>query len=162
MVVPGVHNFLSGLCELQQLATHHHLICISKACRDDLLLMLRFIDISEQGIDMNLVAFRRPTHVYRLDSCSFGLRGYSDEGLAWRFKIPEDLHFWASNNLLECIASIISPWVNMLAGHLKQGDCALLMMDSSTSVGWLRKTNFQEIIGKDADTVQAKVRIETA
>jgi hypothetical protein len=36
------------------------------------------------------------------------------------------------------------------------------MMDSSTSVGWLRKTNFQEIIGKDADTVQAKVRIETA
>ncbi len=36
------------------------------------------------------------------------------------------------------------------------------MMDSSTSVGWLRKTNFREIIGEDADPVQAKVRIKTA
>ncbi len=40
--------------------------------------------------------------------------------------------------------------------------CALLMMDSSTSAGWLRKNNFWEIIGKDVDSIQAKVQIETA
>jgi hypothetical protein len=36
------------------------------------------------------------------------------------------------------------------------------MTDSSTPAGWLHKTNFQEIIGEDADPVQAKIRIKTA
>jgi hypothetical protein len=36
------------------------------------------------------------------------------------------------------------------------------MMHSSKSAGWLCKTDFWEIIGEDADPVQAKVRIKTA
>jgi hypothetical protein len=66
--------------------------------------MLWFLEIARQGIDMNLVAFRHPTHVYWSDSCPFGLRGYLDEGFAWRFEIPKDLRFRALNNLLEYIA----------------------------------------------------------
>jgi hypothetical protein len=124
--------------------------------------MLQFLKIARQGIDMNLVAFRCPTHVYRSDSCPFGLRGYSDEGFAWRFEIPEDLRFRASNNLLEYVASIISPRVDLLAGRLNQRDCALLMTNSTMLVGWLRKTNFRELTGNDPDPVQAKVRIDTA
>jgi len=84
-------------------------------CRDDLLLMLRFLNIAKNGLSMNLIAFRKPTHVYRSDSCPFGLGGYSDRGFAWRFEIPEELHFQASNNLLEYNVSIITPWVDMLA-----------------------------------------------
>jgi len=80
--------------------------------------MLRFLDVAKNGISMNLVAFRKPTHVYRSDSCPFGLGGYSDQGFAWRFEIHEELRFRASNNLLEYIASIITPWVDMLAGRL--------------------------------------------
>jgi hypothetical protein len=85
-----------------------------------------------------------------------------DKGFAWHYKILEDLHFRAANNLLEYVTSIISKWVDMLAGCLKCGNCALLMMDSSTSAGWLQKTNFREVIGKDTDPVQAKVRIKMA
>jgi hypothetical protein len=81
--------------------------------------MLCFLDIAKNGIDMNLIAFRCPTHIYWSDSCPFGLGGYSDEGFAWRFEISEELRFRASNNLFEYVASIISPWVNMLAGRLK-------------------------------------------
>jgi hypothetical protein len=55
--------------------------------------MLWFLEIARQGIDMNLVAFRCPTHNYWLNSCPFGLGGYSDEGFAWRFEILEDLRF---------------------------------------------------------------------
>ena len=124
--------------------------------------MLRFLNIARKGIDMNLIAFRKPTHVYQSDSCPFGLGGYSDKGFAWRFEIPEDLCFRASNNLLEYITSIITPWVDMLAGRLTQGDCALSMTDSSTSAGWLRKTNFREYTRVNAEPVQAAVRIETA
>jgi hypothetical protein len=41
-------------------------------------------------------------------------------------------------------------------------DCALLMTNSTTSAGWLRKTNFRELTGNDSDPVQARVRIEMA
>ena len=36
------------------------------------------------------------------------------------------------------------------------------MTDSSTSAGWLRKTNYREFTGVDADPVQASIRIEIA
>jgi hypothetical protein len=98
LVVPGIYHFLSHLRELQQFATHRRLIHISDSCRDDLLLMLRFLDIAKKGIDMNLITFCKPTHVYRSDSCLYGLGGFSDKGFAWRFEIPADLQFCASNN----------------------------------------------------------------
>ena len=69
LVVPSIYHFLSRLHELQQLATHRRLIRISDNCRDNLLLMLRFLNIAKKGIDINLIAFCKPTHVYRLDSC---------------------------------------------------------------------------------------------
>ena len=101
LVVLGIYNFLSRLHELQRLTTHRRSIRISNICRNDLLLMLRFFNIAKKGIDTNLIAFRKLTHVYWSDSGPFGLGDYSDEGFAWRFEIPEELRFGASNNLLE-------------------------------------------------------------
>ena len=75
LAVPGVHHFLSRLRELQRLAIHRRSIRLSDDCCKDLLLMLRFLEIARQGIDMNLLAFCRPTHVYPSDSCPFGLGG---------------------------------------------------------------------------------------
>ena len=66
-----------------------------------------------------------------------------DKGFAWRYYLPSELQFRASNNLLEHIAVIITTWVDILAGRLKHGDCAL-SIDSTTSAGWLRKSNFIE------------------
>ena len=83
LVVPGVHNFLSCLRDLQQMAAHRRSIKISETCRNDLILMIRFLKIAKQGIDMNLIAFCRPTHVYWSDSCPLGLGGYSEESFAW-------------------------------------------------------------------------------
>ena len=57
--------------------------------------MLCFLDIAKKGIDMNLVTFRQPNHIYQLDSCPFGLGGYSDKGFSWRIEISEDLRFRA-------------------------------------------------------------------
>jgi hypothetical protein len=58
LVVPGVHHFLSYLQELQELATHRQSICINKTCREDLVLMLCILDITKQGINMNLIMFQ--------------------------------------------------------------------------------------------------------
>jgi hypothetical protein len=71
--------------------------------------MMKFLDKAHDGIDLNLLSFRRPTHIYRSDLSPFGLGGYSDKGFAWRFELQPGLRFRASNNLLEFMASIISP-----------------------------------------------------
>ncbi len=39
---------------------------------------------------------------------------------------------------------VFTPWVDIIAGRITKGDCALSMTDSTTSEGWLRKSNFIE------------------
>ena len=160
LVIPFVHHFLSRLRELHTRASrsNRRSIHIPPICITDLKLMEYFLQKAHKGVNMNQIAFRRPTHVYRSDSCPAGLGGYSHMGFAWRYYLPDDLLFCASNNLLEHIAAIITPWIDIIAGRLMKGDCALSMTDSTTSEGWLRKTNFLE----EVDLVQASVRIQVA
>jgi hypothetical protein len=108
---------------------------------------------------MNLIAYRAPTRVYCSDSCPVGLGGYSNEGWAWRWRIPPELRFRASNNLLEYLAAVVSPWIDIRAGRLKPYDCVLSMTDSSTAEGWLRKTNFPEI---GDSPIQATIWLDAA
>ena len=108
---------------------------------------------------MNLLAFRLPDHIYYSDSCPAGLRGYSDQGNTWRFKLPDKLQFHASNNLLEFLAAIITPWINIIKGRLNPGECALSMTDSTTAEGWMQKSNFVE---PDDDPIQATTRVNAA
>ena len=82
-------------------------------------------------------------------SCPAGLGGY----------LPDNLQFRASTNLLEHLAAIITPWIDIIAGRLKKGDCALSMTDSTTSEGWLWKSNFIE---DDEDPIQATIQVEVA
>ena len=163
LVVPQVHHFLSRLRDLQlqtqkfnRRSTHAH---IPPPCIEDLRLMLEFLAQAKGGIDMNLITYRRPTHVYRSDSCPAGLGGYSHTGFAWRYHLPDHLQFRASNNLLEHMAAVITPWVDILAGRIHEGDCALSMTDSTTSAGWLQKSNFLDI---DDDEVQVAARVAVA
>ena len=146
LVVPHVHHFLSRLRELHTTSRRSNLrhVHFTQTCIDDLNLMQSFLDRARRGIDMNLITYRKPTHVYRSDSCPAGIGGYNHQGFAWRYYFPEDLLFRASNNLLEHIAAVITPWVDIIAGRISKGDCALSMTDSTTSAGWMRKSNFRE------------------
>jgi len=159
MVIPNVHHFLSRLRDLLWRAKRRHWIPLSPACADDIRLMKVFLAQAWKGVSLNLLAYRKPTHVYYSDSCPFGLGGYSTAGHAWRFQIPSDLRFRASNNLLEHIAAIITPWIDIIRTDIQAGDCCLSMTDSSTSEGWARKTNFSELTD---DPIQATVRLEVA
>jgi hypothetical protein len=49
--------------------------------------------------------------------------------------------------------------VDIIAGRITKGDCALSMTDSTTSEGWLRKSNF---IKDGEDPIQAIIRLEVA
>ncbi len=91
--------------------------------------------------------------------CPFGLGGYSHKDFAWRFGIPEDLQFRATSNLLEFMASIITPWVDIIAQRLKKRYCILSMTDSTTLAGWIMKTKFREI---GEDPLEARVQLKVA
>ncbi len=85
--------------------------------------------------------------------------GYSHKGFAWQFYLPTKLKFRTSNNLLEHIAAIIMPWIDIIAGCIKKGNCALLMTNGTTSEGLLRKSNF---IKDGKDPIQATVWLKVA
>ena len=55
--------------------------------------MLFFLKEAAFGADMNLLVYRKPTKIYRSDSCPAGLGGYSSDGFARRFYIPLELKF---------------------------------------------------------------------
>ena len=121
--------------------------------------MLFFLEEAHIEIDMNLLVYRKPAKVYRSDSCSTGLGGYSRDGFAWRFYIPLWLKFRASNNLLDHLATVITPWINIIAKRLSPRDFSLSITDSSTSEVWLRKSSFKE----DGEIpIQATIRIEVS
>ncbi len=168
LIIPTVHHFLSHLQELHRRTKYnnHQSTNIPRICINDLKLMTNFLEHGSKGISMNQIAYRNPTHVYRSDTCPAGMGGYSHKGFVWQFYLPDNLKFRASNNLLEYMAGIISPCVDILAGRLNNGDCSLSMMDSTTSKGWMRKTNFkedeQDKFQKDKHKIQATIRIEVA
>jgi hypothetical protein len=134
-------------------------IAIPQPCRDNLKLMMLFIEKAFTGVDMNLTSFMRPTHIYRSDSCPFGLGCYLHKGFAWRLELQEQYCFRASINLLEIIALIITPWMDMMAKRIQSGGCVLSMMDSTTSAGWLKRTNFSE---EAIDPIEATICLKIA
>ena len=69
--------------------------------------MQQILDKAQNGIDMNILAFRALDQIYYSDSCPAGLSSYSDQGFAWRFKVPDKLLFCGTNNLLEYLAVIL-------------------------------------------------------
>jgi hypothetical protein len=121
--------------------------------------MLKILDKSKGGIDMNLLGFRSPDRIYYLGSCPAGLGGYSNQGFVWRFRIPDNLLFRMSNNLLEFLVAIITPWIDIIGRRLSPGYCALLMTDSTTTEGWMKKMNFREA---GNNPIQASTRVDTA
>ncbi len=141
---------------LQKLLLHHNQQNVHEGFRvDDRI----FLTKAHNGIDMNLLAFCAPDRVYHSDSCPAGLGEHSNQGHAWRFQISANLQFRATNNLLEYLAAIITPWINLLNGQLKSGDCALSMTDSTTAEGWMQKSNFDK---SGEDPIQASVCADAA
>jgi hypothetical protein len=143
-VIPWIFHFLSHLRTLLSQACNKRAITVDENCKNDLVLMLKILNKAKGAIDMNLLSFHSPDRSYYLDSCPAGLGGYSNQGFAWRFKIPDNLFVRASNNLLEFLVAIITPWIDIIGGRLSPGDCALSMTDSTMAKGWMKKLNFQQ------------------
>ena len=104
MMMQPVLHFLIRLCHLMEYSSHQRQVRASPDICKDRRLFLHILDKAAAGVNLNLVMFCMPTHVYRADACPAGLGSYSLEGQAWRFLIPPHLQRCATINFLERIA----------------------------------------------------------
>ena len=100
---------------------------------------------------MNFLTFCQPTHLLRSSACKFDIGGYSADGLAWRWRLPDDLIGRAHINLLEFLASVVSIWLLNIRDELPPYSCILVMDDNTTVMGWMHKSNFIEVDESDVD-----------
>ena len=61
--------------------------------------------------------------------------------------------------MLEHLAAVISPWIDLIEGNIPPFSCILLMTDSTTTAGWLRKSNFQDSPEESTEMTAAKLRV---
>jgi hypothetical protein len=144
LIIPQAHHFLNRIRHLKDCTKNRRTSKIPKPVADDLHLFLSFLKQAKDGISLNLVTFRKPTHIYRDDACEHGIGGYSKDGRFWRWEIPEELRSRASINILEFVASIISLWVDIKEKRIPPLSCALCMTDNTSGAGWLKRSNFKE------------------
>ena len=114
MPFPKILHFLSRLRALVERARNKRVIGIPPQVLKDLQLFIKFINNAYKGINLNLCTFRCPTIVYRADACLQSLGDFFHRGHAWRFRIQTHLHFRATLNFLEFIASTIVPWIDII------------------------------------------------
>lgn len=159
VINPYVKHFMSRIRQEKDRAENRRSIIISAQVMQDLKLHLEFLKIAHNGISMNQISCRKPTHSYRADACPFGLGGYSCSGRAWRFQIPANLRYRATLNMLEHLCSIIGPWVDQIEGNLPEFSCILAMGDSTTAAGWLKKSNFKYSEEESKAMTNAKLKL---
>ena len=101
---------------------------------------------------MNLLTYRSPTNIYCSDTCKHVLSGFLAAGKAWRWKVPDKLLSQAHINLLEFLGSIVYIWLDIVDRDTHPESCLLAMRDSTTAIGWLKKSNFTEVDEDDTNT----------
>jgi hypothetical protein len=148
-IIPQARHFMSRLRWLLLKSRRGRALQLRPQVLADLRLWLRFLQMAHKGISLNLVSFRVPTHVFRSDAAEHGMGGFCGlSGKAWRLELPRDCRVGCregiSLNLLEFLGGIVSIWVEILAGRVPPGSCLQAQGDSTSSAGWLRKSNFSE------------------
>ena len=111
--------------------------------RKDLAYWISLLDRAAKGVSLNLLVYRVPDQILRTDACEHGLGGYSlTTGRAWRWEIPVEHRLKKSINFLEFLACITGIILSLHDGEGAEEDCILSLGDNTSSLGWLRKSNF--------------------
>ena len=145
LIIPMFGHFLNNIraTEIKATLTQRNQR-INKRTREDLVLAKSFLLKAASGVNLNLMTFRTPNHVYINDASEHGLGGFSTSGKAWSWVIPVKLRGRAHINLLEFLAQLVSIWIDIRANRVQKLDCLLGMGDNTATMGWLRRANFRE------------------
>ena len=144
-ILPLCRHFLADLRYALQVAKRRRggTVRFTEHQRADLEIWMEFLEDARTGVSLNLLTFRDPTHVFRVDACEHGVGGYClDTGLAWRWEIPEDLRYRVTLNGLEFLGGYLM--LALAASHhrIQPEACVLVQGDSTSATGWMKKSNF--------------------
>ena len=144
-IIPDARHFMNNLRKMEKLATYKHKVKLSRRCLDDLDLWLDFLSSAAEGISINRVIFRKPTLTTFSDSSELGIGGYCPRtGFGWRYKLTELEQRTFTLNTKEYIASTIDmEFQAELDPNPTPFPCILNRSDSTSTVGWLRKSNHE-------------------
>jgi hypothetical protein len=159
VIIQHAKHFMSRLRSLMHKAKNRRTIKLNDESIEDLKFHLTLLENAHTGISMNLITYRQIDRGYRSDACPAGLGGYSNLGRAWRWYIPKHLQFRATLNMLEHVGSIIGPWIDIIENNLPPFTCILSQTDSTTSAGWLKKSNFKENDNESKELTKAKLQM---
>ena len=143
-ILPMARHFLSRLRFFHTKMHLYKTYTLNRTMISDLEICLKLLEKTEKGVSLNAIVFRLPTRCYYEDACPRGLGGWNHLGEFYDFHIPEVLLNRAHINDLEFLASLIHPWMDIIRGKLKRGDCFLAMGDSTTATGWLHRSRYRE------------------
>jgi len=129
-----------------------HNFRINVGVKEDLKLHRKFLSYAHAGISMNLLTFRAPTTTIIGDASEHGLGAFNlESGRGWAWQIPEDLQGRAHINLLEFLSQFIQIWIDIIEGRIRKESCVLGTGDNTSSLGWLRRSNFRQRDEDDTD-----------
>ena len=145
VIVQEGNHFLNRLRSADRHAQsqRHQSTRLTREARLDLELWCNLLRTAWEGISINRAVSRAPDWMVRTDACEYGLGGYSlTTGRAWRWEIPPPLRLLKSINFLEYLACITGILLSILEDGPNPDDCYLSIGDNTSSLGWLRKSNF--------------------
>ena len=148
-VVKMMGHFMNNLYSLEEkaFAAKPNAVRITARAREDAKLHKKCLKMANEGISMNLLTFRKPTHLIIGDACEHGLGAcHVESGVGYRYIIPPDLRGRAHINPLEFLTQVVQIWLDALEGRIVKGSCVLGMGDNTSSMGWLRRSNFKESV----------------
>jgi hypothetical protein len=93
---------------------------------------------AREGVNVNLMTFRKPTKIYINDASEHGLGVFATHGRVWAYIIPEKLRGRAHINLLKFLAQLVSIWIDVIEKKVEPLDCLLRMGNNTASMGWLQ------------------------
>ena len=105
---------------------------------------MKFIQhVTTKGVPIKKKVFVKTSVTLWSDACECGIRGYSNNGIAWQCRITPAWHGKLTLNLLEFLASSVTIYMNILQmGH---GSHILAFTDSSSTLGWMHKASFDPV-----------------
>ena len=118
---------------------------------EDLKLWIGLLDHSgTHRISINNITIYQPNALVISYACTRGMGGYTIQGQAWRYHLPQEIINKFSINFLEFLASVIS--IDILLSGMEQekskGKHISSISDNSRSVGWMHNASFHPKVKK--------------
>ena len=107
--------------------------------------------VTTKGVPINSIVFVKPSVTLWSDTREYGIGGYRENGLAWRWRIPAAWHGKLILNLLEFLASEVTIYMTIL--QMGQGSHILAFTESSSALGCMQKTYFDPVNTESHDAV---------